>query len=176
MILWLRYFKNLLLRNLQLKAVSLTLAVLLWIALNSEPKSEVGIKVPLEFRNSPKGVEVLGETNSVDIRLSASSSVVKRIDASDVTASIDLSGWTPGERTYTLGGGNLTVPVGVAVTKITPNKIRLRFEPTERKIVRVHPRILRPRHNPHPAIAPTAFEYAANRNYTVEQTYRTFVG
>ena len=96
MILWLRYFRNLLLRNLQLKVVSLTLAILLWIALNGEPKSEIGLKVPLEFRNSPKGVEVLGETNAVDIRLSASSSIVKRIDASEVTASIDLSDWTPG--------------------------------------------------------------------------------
>ncbi len=78
MILWLRYFRNLFLRNLQLKVVSLTLAVLLWIALNGEPKSEIGLKVPLEFRNSPKGVEVLGETNAVDIRLSASSSIVKK--------------------------------------------------------------------------------------------------
>jgi len=142
MILWLRYFRNLLLRNLQLKVVSLTLAVLLWIALNGEPKSEVGLKVPLEFRNSPKGVEVLGETNTVDIRLSASSSIAKRIDASDVTASVDLSKWTPGERTYSLAESNLTVPIGVAVTKITPNKIRLRFEPTEHKTVRIHPRIL----------------------------------
>ena len=142
MIHWLRYFRNLLLRNLQLKVVSITLAVLLWIALNGEPKSEVGLKVPLEFRNSPKGVEVLGETNTVDIRLSASSSIVKRIDASEVTVSIDLSEWAPGERTYSLAESNLTVPFGVAVTKITPNKIRLRFEPTERKSVRVHPRIL----------------------------------
>lgn len=141
MIPWLRYFRNLLLRNLQLKVVSVTLAVLLWIALNVEPKSEVGLKVPLEFRNSPKGVEVLGETNTVDIRLSASSSIVKRIDASEVTASIDLAEWTPGERTYSLGERNLSVPFGVAVTKITPNKIRLRFEPTEHKIVKVHPRI-----------------------------------
>jgi len=130
MILWLRYFRNLLLRNLQLKVVSLTLAILLWIALTGEPKSEIGLKVPLEFRNSPKEVEVLGETNAIDIRLSASSSIVKRIDASEVTASIDLSDWTPGERTYSLGGSNLSVPFGVAVTKITPNKIRLRFEPT----------------------------------------------
>ena len=84
MILWLRDFRNLLLRNLQLKVVSLTLAILLWIALNGEPKSEIGLKVPLEFRNSPKGVEVLGETNTIDIRLSASSSIVKRIDASEV--------------------------------------------------------------------------------------------
>jgi len=142
MILWLRYFRNLLLRNLQLKVVSLSLAVLLWVALNVEPKSEIGLKVPLEFRSSPQGVEVLGETNTVDIRLRASSSIVKRIDASDVTASIDLSEWTQGERTYSLGENNLTVPVGVAVTKITPNKIRLRFELTKRKIVRVQPRIL----------------------------------
>jgi YbbR domain-containing protein len=142
MILWLRYFRNLLLRNLQLKVVSLSLAVLLWVALNVEPKSEIGLKVPLEFRNSPQGVEVLGETSTVDIRLRASSSIVKRIDASDVTASIDLSEWTPGERTYSLGENNLTVPIGVAVTKITPNKIRLRFETTKRKIVKVNPRIL----------------------------------
>ena len=135
MIHWLRYFRNLLLRNLQLKVVSLTLAILLWIALNGEPKSEIGLKVPLEFRNSPKGVEVLGETNAVDIRLSASSSIVKRIDASEVTASIDLSDWTPGERTYSLGESNLSVPFGVAVTKIAPNKIRLRFEPTDSKLV-----------------------------------------
>ncbi|MCI0624571.1 MAG: hypothetical protein L0387_23475 [Acidobacteria bacterium] len=142
MILWLRYFRNLLLRNAQLKLVSLVLAVLLWIALNGEPKSEVGLKVPLEFRNSPKGVEVLGEVSSVDVRLSASSSLVKRIDASEVTASIDLSDWSPGERTYPLGENNLTVPFGVTVTKITPSKIRLRFEPTARKLVVIHPRIL----------------------------------
>ena len=122
--------------------VSLTLAVLLWIALNVEPKSEIGLNVPLEFRNSPKGVEVLGETNSVDIRLSASSSIVRRIDASAVTASVDLSEWAPGERTYSLGESNLTVPFGVAVTKITPNKIRLRFEHTKQRVVRIDPRIL----------------------------------
>ena len=142
MIRWLRYFRNLLLRNLRLKVVSLTLAVLLWIALNGEPKSEIGLKVPLEFRNSPNGVEVLGETNTVDIRLSASSSIVKRIDASEVTAFIDLSEWTAGERTYSLSESNLTVPFGVAVSKITPNKIRLRFEQTARKIVKIRPRIL----------------------------------
>jgi YbbR domain-containing protein len=137
------HLKNLFLRNAQLKLVSLLLATLLWIALNDEPKSEVGLKVPLEFRNSPQGVEVLGDAiNSVEVRLSASSSLVKRIDPSNVTASIDLSGWSLGERTYFLNEANFTVPFGVTVTKITPNKVRLRFERTARKVVDVHPRII----------------------------------
>jgi hypothetical protein len=135
MILWLRYFRNLLLRNLQLKVVSLTLAILLWIVLNSEPRSEIGLRVPLEFRNSPKEVEVLGETNTVDVRLSASSSIVKRIDASEVTASIDLSDWAAGERTYSLSESNLSVPFVLIANHSS-------FEKTERKIVRIQPRIL----------------------------------
>jgi YbbR domain-containing protein len=143
MIRYLRPFKNLLLRNAQLKFVSLTLALLLWIALNGEPKSEVGFKVPLEFRNSPENVEVIGDTiNSVDVRVSGSSSMVKRIDSSSLTVSLDLSDWSFGERTYSLSEANLTVPFGVSVTKITPSKIRLRFEPTERKAVHIRPRII----------------------------------
>jgi YbbR domain-containing protein len=123
--------------------VSLILALLLWIALNGEPKSEVSFRVPLEFRNSPKNVEVLGEpVNSVDVRVSASSSIVKRIDASDLTVSIDLSDWTFGERTYSLNEENLTVPFGVSVIKIAPSKVRLRFEPTEQKTVKIRPRII----------------------------------
>jgi YbbR domain-containing protein len=143
MIQYLRPLKNLLLRNRQLKLVSLSLALLLWIALNGEPKSEVSFKVPLEFRNSPKTVEILGDTlNWVDVRVSGRSSILKRMEASNLTASIDLSDWSWGERTYSLGEANLTVPFGVTVIKITPNIIRLRFERTERKTVEIRPRVI----------------------------------
>jgi YbbR domain-containing protein len=143
MIRYLHPLKNLLLRNGQLKLVSLLLALLLWIALNGEPKSEVSFKVPLEFRDSPKTVEILGDTlNSVDVRVSARSSIIKRVDASNLTASVDLSDWSLGERTYSLSEANLTVPFGVTVIKITPNTIRLRFERTERKTVEIRPRVI----------------------------------
>ena len=91
--------------------------------------------MPLEFRNSPKESKCWERHNAVDVRLSASSSIMKRIDASDVAASIDLSDWELGERTYSLSESNLRIPFGVAVTKITPNKIRLRFEHTQHKMV-----------------------------------------
>ncbi len=130
-------------RNLRLKIISLVIAFFLWIALTSEPKSEVGFRVPLEFRNSPQHVEVLGDTvNSIDIRLSGISSLVKRIDVSDISASVDLSDWSLGERTYSITGANLRIPFGVNVTKITPNKIRLRFEETQQKPVEIRPRVV----------------------------------
>lgn len=117
--------------------------MLLWIALNGEPKSEVGFKVPLEFRNTPPKVEILSDSvNMVDIRVLASSSLVKRINPAEISATVNLSNWSLGERTYQLSGDNIRLPFGATVTKITPNKIRLRFEPTHEKSVEIRPRIV----------------------------------
>ena len=70
-------FRDLLFRNFSLKLTSLLLSLLLWMALNGEPQSEVGFKVPLEFRNTPSKVEVLSDSvNMVDIRVQASTSLV----------------------------------------------------------------------------------------------------
>jgi len=41
-----------------------------------------------------------------------------------------------------LGESSVSVPFGISVSKITPNKVRLRFEPTEHKIVDIHPKII----------------------------------
>ena len=140
---YLLLLKNLFLRNFHLKLISVLLALLLWITINGEPKSEVGFRAPLEYRNSPDGIEVLGElANSVDVRVSASSSVVKQLDAGDISVVIDLSDWSLGERTYSITSANIRIPFGIKITKITPNKVRLRFEPTRHKTVDIRPRIL----------------------------------
>ena len=134
-------FRDLLFRNFSLKLTSLLLSLLLWIALNGEPKSEVAFKIPLEFRNTPSKVEVLSDSvNMVDIRVLATSGLVKRINPSEISAIVNLSNWSLGERTYQLTGENIRLPFGATVTKITPNKIRLRFEPTHQKSVEIRPR------------------------------------
>jgi hypothetical protein len=136
-------FRDLLFRNFSLKLTSLLLSLLLWIALNGEPKSEVAFKIPLEFRNTPSKVEVLSDSvNMVDIRVLATSSLVKRINPSEISAIVNLSNWSLGERTYQLTGENIRLPFGAIVTKITPNKIRLRFEPTHQKSVEIRPRVV----------------------------------
>jgi YbbR domain-containing protein len=129
--------------NFHLKLTSVLLALLLWVTINGEPKSEIRFRVPLEYRNLPKGIEVLDDTvNAIDVRLTASSSMIKRLEATDITAAIDLSDWSYGEKTYSISAANIRIPYGVGVTKITPNKVRLRFEPTEHKTVPIRARAI----------------------------------
>ncbi|PYV43260.1 MAG: hypothetical protein DMG06_11305 [Acidobacteria bacterium] len=143
MIRYLYPLKDFFLKNFHLKLISVLLALLLWITINGEPKSEISFKVPLEYRNPPKGIEVMDDTvNAIDIRLSASTSLVKRLEATDITAAIDLSDWNLGEKTYSISNVNIRVPFGVSITKITPNKVRLRFEPTQEKTVDIRPRVI----------------------------------
>ena len=83
MIRYLVPIKDFFVTNFNLKLTSVSLALLLWVTINGEPKSEIKFRVPLEYRNLPKGIEVLDDTvNAIDVRLSASSSMIKRLEAS----------------------------------------------------------------------------------------------
>ncbi len=135
--------RNLVTQNLRLKLTSIFLASLLWVAINDEPQSVVVFRVPLQYRNYPKGVEVTGDTmNSVDVGLTAPSPVVRRLDPADITVFIDLSDWSLGEHVYTLTAQNVQVPYGVKLTKISPNKVALTFERIREKSVPVRARIV----------------------------------
>jgi YbbR domain-containing protein len=143
MIQQLRWIGKIITSNFHLKLTSVLLASLLWVALNGEPQSVLLFKVPLEYRNYPKGIEVMGDTvNSVDVRVTASSGIVKRIDSGDITAFIDLSDWSLGERTYPLSSRNVTVPYGVKIVRITPNQIKLNFQRIRNKTVEIRPKVV----------------------------------
>ena len=68
--------------------------------------------------------------------------MIKRLEATDVAAAIDLSDWSFGEKTYSISAANIRIPYGVSVTRITPSKVRLRFEPTAHKTVPIRPRAI----------------------------------
>ena len=138
-VLWL---KNLAAVNWHLKLTSVLLASLLWVALNGEPQSVVVFRVPIEYRNYPKGIEVIGDNiNSIDVRVTASSGIVKRLDPTEITAFIDFSDWSLGERIYPLSSQNVIVPYGVKIIRITPNQVKLNFQRIRNKMVEVRPNI-----------------------------------
>lgn len=129
--------------NWHLKIVSLILAVMLWMAVSNEASSEVGLDVPLEYRNIPAQIEITGDmTNTVQVRLRGSSNVIKDITAKDVSTTIDLSKMRTGEKIVALSPQNVQAPFGAEVIRVNPSSVRFSLERTLVKTVPIVPAIL----------------------------------
>lgn len=129
--------------NWALKIVSLILATMLWMAVANESSSEIGLDVPLEYRNIPSQVEITGDmTNTVQVRLRGSSHVIKGLTAKDVSTTIDLSKMRTGEKIAALSPLNVQAPFGAEVIRVNPSSVRFSLERTLVKTVPIVPTII----------------------------------
>src|SRR5215475_12243872 len=128
--------KHLLVNNWPLKITSLLLATMLWAAVTNRTASEIGLEVPLEYRNIPGQTEITGDvTNTVQVRLRGSSNVIKGISARDVATTVDLGGMRTGEKIVALSPHNVQAPFGAEVIRVTPSSVRFTLERTLTKTV-----------------------------------------
>ena len=80
-------------RHLGLKILAIALASLLWLTVAGEHVVERSLRVPLEFRNIPEALEIVGNApDSVDVRLRGSSAVLE-----PAPAGRDRRGARPGD-------------------------------------------------------------------------------
>jgi YbbR domain-containing protein len=129
--------------NWHLKIVSLILATMLWMAVANQASSEVGLEVPLEYRNIPPQLEITGDmTNTVQVRLRGSSNLIKDVTAKDVSTTIDLSKMGRGEKIVPLSPQNVQAPFGAEVIRVNPSSVRFNLERTVTKTIRVSPTIV----------------------------------
>jgi len=132
--------KHWILQNWFLKVVSLLLATLLWAAVSNQASSEIGLDVPLEYRNIPSQLEITGDmTNTIQVRLRGSSNVIKGITAKDVSTTIDLGKMRTGEKIVALSPQNVQVPFGAEVIRVNPSTVRFTLERTVTKTVDIVP-------------------------------------
>src|SRR5437868_7134986 len=135
--------KHWLTHNWALKIVSLVLATMLWMAVANEASSEIGLDVPLEYRNIPGQLEITGDmTNTVQVRLRGSSNVIKGLTAKDVATTIDLGKMTTGEKIAALSPLNVQAPFGAEVIRVNPSSVRFSLERTITKTVPIVPTIV----------------------------------
>lgn len=129
-------------RHVGLKALSLGLAVLLWLVVAGEETVERGLRVPLELQQFPTGLEFQSEPPTlVDVRVRGASSTLSRMSPGDVVAVIDLDDATPGRRLFQLAPEQVRVPFGVQVVQVTPATVAMVFEPTAARHVPIVPDI-----------------------------------
>src|SRR5512132_1807092 len=116
-------------RHLGLKALSVVLALLLWMIVSGEETVERGLRVPLELQQVPAGLELLGEVPAtVDVRVRGASGTLSRVGTGDVVAVLDLRGAREGRRLFPLTPEQMRVPFGVEVVQVSPSAVAMAFE------------------------------------------------
>jgi len=127
-------------RNLGLKVLALALAILLWLTVAGEHVVERSLRVPLEFRNVPQALEIVGNTpDTVDVRLRGSSALLSRVQPGEIVAVLDLAGARSGSRLFHIRADEVRAPFGVEVAQVIPSTLALELEKAARRTVPVQP-------------------------------------
>jgi YbbR domain-containing protein len=136
------FFRRHIFHNLTLKLTSLLLAAGFWLAVSSSPPSEVALNVPIIFRNMPANLEISSENlPSAQIRVRGPEAIVRRLQAADVSAEIDVSDIKAGERTFDLTH-QIHVPDRLTIAQVVPSEIHVSFDARATRSVRVEARFI----------------------------------
>jgi YbbR domain-containing protein len=129
-------------RNLGLKVLAIALASLLWLTVAGQHIVERSLRVPLEFRNVPKSLEIVGNApDTIDVRVRGSSAVLTRLQPGEIVAVLDVSGARTGSRLFQVRADEVRAPFGVEVTQVVPSTLALELERSARRKVPIKPAI-----------------------------------
>jgi YbbR domain-containing protein len=127
-------------RQLRLKVLAILIAAVLWFTVAGEHVVERSIRVPLEFRNIPQQLEIVGNApDSVDVRIRGSSTVLSRVQSGEIVAVLDLATARTGSRLFPIRADEVRAPFGVEVAQVTPATLALELEKSARRKVPIVP-------------------------------------
>lgn len=127
-------------KHLGLKLMAVALATLLWLIVAGDHLVERSLRVPLEYRNIPPDLELVGDPpTEVDVRLRGSSALLGRLEPRDIIAVLDLTSARPGSRMFHLRGDEVRAPYGVDVAQVIPGTLAVDVEKSGRRTVPVVP-------------------------------------
>jgi hypothetical protein len=116
--------------NWWLKLLALGMAYALWLAVVQAPPAEVSAALPLELRNLAPGLEVKGTlTTRLHVVLRGPESILRTLPQAELSVVLDLAGYSAGNHLIALQPGDVAVPPGIEVVRITPNEVRLELAP-----------------------------------------------
>src|SRR4026208_1217890 len=116
--------------NAILMAISIVLALVLWVGVGAEERSEVIVSVPLEYRNLPRGYEISSKEellSKVNVWVRGGSANIKNLESQEISVWLDLKNSRPGNQLFSLNNENVRVPYGLTVLRIAPAQIVLQI-------------------------------------------------
>jgi YbbR-like protein len=117
-------------RNFLWKLLALAGSIVIWALVTNEPELSTFVRVPLEFRNLPNDLDVASQpVDAVTLELRGPASELRgQGDGRRPAVVVDMSGATPGQRTFHIGNGNLSLPRDVRLVRSLPSEVRFDFE------------------------------------------------
>jgi YbbR domain-containing protein len=120
--------REMLTHNLGLKALSLFLAIVLWLFVVAGMEEEIGMSLPVVFVHlSPELAVVNRPTAKIDVRLSGPRILLLRLKAEQLPVLLDLQGVREGTTTFPAVEREVRLPAGVRVTRVIPAAIEVRL-------------------------------------------------
>lgn len=124
--------------NLIPKIIAFALVVVLWGFIAGQQRTEIWLTVPLEYRNIPGNMEMVGEwANKVEVGIRGPRGVISDVGQDRVRAHIDLFQGSRGLNFIRLTPDNIRIPVGTEITKINPSEVRIRLDEVKMRPVQV---------------------------------------
>lgn len=118
------------------------MAITMWFIVAREETTEAVFPTQIEFVNIPSSLEITGDPPSqAEIRVRASSTLMRRINEAGLTARVDLRDVRPGAQRITLDANSFDLPLGCQLIKVRPPEFILDLEEKESRAVVVSPRI-----------------------------------
>jgi len=123
-------------RNLGVKVASFLFAILFWLFVMNQGTAdklipEQTLTIPLVATGLPQNMVVMTQLPAVRVRLQG---INPSANNKDLYAQVDLSGGTPGERSYKI---NVNTPVGTKKVDVQPADIKLTLDTVQEKTVPV---------------------------------------
>jgi YbbR domain-containing protein len=134
-------FRKVLFDNWGIKLISLVFSISLWLYVTSTGKTEMTLTVPLELRNIPRGMTVVGDvTSTVEIRVQGQERVLGDSGFSEkVVGILDLSLAKEGENIIRISPDDIKRPDGVMVAHMSLSEVEVKLEPLIRRTFRLRP-------------------------------------
>ena len=131
------------LRNFWLKVLSLLIATGLWLAISPDQEpAEVAIRVPIELRHVPQGLEISSMTiPEAQIRVRGPERLIRDLRSTDVHAELELVDAQAGERTFDLTAQQIRHQRELNVVQVVPGQVHLSFDTRLTRDVEIHPRV-----------------------------------
>lgn len=115
--------------NWKLKALSVLLAIMLWLAVYFIGEMKKEITVPVSILNLGKDFVITNvDMKVVNITLHGRVSVLKEIKDSEVKAFVNLTGAKEGENVFSIAKSDIEMPKGVQIAQIKPSAVKVEID------------------------------------------------